>query len=360
MPDAKEFLEGPVASTEEGVKAIEIKLLEQEHRLFAAIRNFFHRKKWEKDDPRRRATLVALFWVWFAPTTIAIGGGGLTLGVLIWQGFEFKKQNDLFRDQNEYFRSQLEKMDSQQTAMHDENRRAERTRLIGVLWDTKQIGVLRKEVVPVANARTRTESLKRFLEIERELGVKTVLAGAQLSDLALIADAFDLRGVILFGADLHGASLFDADLRGADLRGANLRGAQLAHADLRRADLRGADLRGASLICADLRGANLRGANLRGAFFFFADLSDAELISADLRSANLGMAGLRRTNLRRADLIDVELYGADLSGANLSRARVSIERPFWLPEEWKTIATDKPEGWRIQNLYGFSDQRVSP
>ncbi len=41
---------------------VEAQLLEQEHRLISCLTNFFSRKKWTKDDPRRKATIISLLW----------------------------------------------------------------------------------------------------------------------------------------------------------------------------------------------------------------------------------------------------------------------------------------------------------
>lgn len=84
---------------------LESKLLEQEHRPFTIIKNFFERTKWGKEDPRRKAIKVSFFWrLFFSPGVLAASGGIiaiLSLSILVWQTCILIKQNSLITIQNE-------------------------------------------------------------------------------------------------------------------------------------------------------------------------------------------------------------------------------------------------------------------
>ena len=127
-------------------------------------------------------------------------------------------------------------------------------------------------------------------------------------------------------------NLKNAGLDTADLREITLRDACLKEADLRRANLRGADLRGSDLREADLRGADLRNADLSDTC-----LADANLLPYDetnpskLNANNLSNGTepndidpsddhLTPADLRDANLSNADLTGAYLTGANLRGA----------------------------------------
>ena len=52
------------------LEAIEVKLIESEHRWPHIIRNFVERKQWPEGDTRRRGAWLAALWRVFAPATI--------------------------------------------------------------------------------------------------------------------------------------------------------------------------------------------------------------------------------------------------------------------------------------------------
>ncbi len=307
-----------------GLVRVEARLIRQEHRPRAALRNFMARKQWPAGDPRRRACWQALIWAWFGPTTVALGAAA-TLVALIWQ--------------NRLMAHQLNTMDTQFMLAEKANREAERTQLIGVLWDVK-VDITTKEKVPVASPRTRKEALLRFVELERERFEEKEdphdwstypidLSGAQLSDIFA-------PGLIL--GNMSQISLKGADLRGADLRGAHLEGAILFEAHLEGADLSEAHFEGAILFEAHLEGA---------------DLSKAHFEGANLRFAQLEGAYLGYTHLEGARLWPFGLKGARLHRPYLEGAIVGDQHPSWLDEEdWTTvpIESDRPavQKWEIR------------
>lgn len=98
--------------TEERLIQLEKKLIEQEHRPTHILFNFFNRKKYSKNDQRRKATKKALVWrLLFSPTVIATTSGGTiaitTLFFLFWQNTLLRDQNNLIQDQNQFFRRQI-------------------------------------------------------------------------------------------------------------------------------------------------------------------------------------------------------------------------------------------------------------
>ena len=99
-------------NTEEKLIQLEKKLIEQEHRPTHILFNFFNRKKYPKNDERRKATKKALIWrLLFSPTVIATTSGGIiafaTLFFLFWQNSLLTDQNNLIQDQNQFFRRQI-------------------------------------------------------------------------------------------------------------------------------------------------------------------------------------------------------------------------------------------------------------
>lgn len=84
---------------------IEKRLIEQEHRPWQVITNFFYRKKkWANDTGKQNAAKAALLWrILYSPTVIAVSGGLIAILTLL----ELKRQNTIIQEQNNYFKQQL-------------------------------------------------------------------------------------------------------------------------------------------------------------------------------------------------------------------------------------------------------------
>jgi len=84
---------------------LESRLIEQEHRITHIVYNFSFQKKMfpNPNDPRRLACSRAVIWrIFSAPTTFLAGSGiigGLTLGILLWQTFLQRENNQLLQRQ---------------------------------------------------------------------------------------------------------------------------------------------------------------------------------------------------------------------------------------------------------------------
>jgi len=199
---------------EEKISKIEVKLIEQEHRLFNVLENYFiNRKKWDINDPRRTAATKALFWkIFFSPGTIAATGGivaTITLFVLFQQNSLFKEQNQIMSKQNQFFQTQIK----QQEQQYDLQRR---TDLISILYGDGY------------DSRTKSEALLEFVELEKKrvaddsvrivkkvLDEKINLSGSNLSSVIL-------EGQKLTNINFEGANFYRANLQAVDFSGSNL------------------------------------------------------------------------------------------------------------------------------------------
>jgi hypothetical protein len=92
---------------------LEARFIEQEHRIVRVVQNYFDRKRWPPDDPRRVAARNAVIWRVLTPGTAAVAAGGLvaiaTLVVLVWQTRLIAEQNEFFRDQNQKLQVQIDR-----------------------------------------------------------------------------------------------------------------------------------------------------------------------------------------------------------------------------------------------------------
>lgn len=248
----------------ERIDDIEVRLVAQEHRLFAVLQNFFiERPKWPKGDPRRDAAASAIIWcIFFSPGTVAIAGGLIgmaTLAVLVWQNALIKEQNAYFQEQNKQQQIQIEAQDRVST-------QSQRTRAIEVIYGTQFTG----------NPRIKAEAIRTLVVIERSRIAQgnNVFPSAYVNlhdaDLSRIhIDNFDLKMVSFRNSDLSNAILVGINLQGSAFRFANLKSANFHNsnltetfwdsADLSFSDLSGADLKGANMVRADFRNADIDG-----------------------------------------------------------------------------------------------------
>lgn len=245
---------------------IEVRLVAQEHRLFAVLQNFFiERPKWPKGDPRRDAAARAIIWcIFFSPGTVAIAGGLIgiaTLAVLVWQNALIKEQNAYFQEQNRQQQIQIESQDRVST-------QSQRTRAIEVIYGKQFNG----------NPRIKAEAVRTLVVIER-------------SRIAQGNNVFPSAYVNLHDADLSKIQIDNFDLKMISFRNSNLSDAILV----------GINLSGSAFRFANLQRANFHNSNLTETFWDSADLSYADLSGADLNGANMV-----RVNFRNADIDGVK------------------------------------------------------
>lgn len=327
-------------------------LIEQEHRGFRILTNFFvEKRKWPKGDPRHDAAWKALLYRFLlSPGMIAVAGGtvgALSVGLLAWHGMILRDQYKEMAHQNEEFRNQTAAITEQNRQQAERFQLQRRTELIAILYegidgeDTIE-GPTYNHRIPKANARTRSEALAEFHQLERTRLNEFIgpierptlfsppqprpdLTGALLSDVKARGAMFagtDFSSANLSGVDFSVANLADANFSAANLAGAGLSWADLTGADLGDANLSAADLGSASLSHATLDSANLSDARLLDSNLSDAILNWANLSGADLAIANLGGVQLMHANLTRADLKDANLAFATLSEADLSFAQL--------------------------------------
>lgn len=202
----------------EKIEKIEVKLIEQEHRPFVILNNFFiKRKKWTKDDPRQIAATKAIIWrLFFSPTVVALTGGFialLSLGVFVWQ-------NTLISKQNNFFQAQIKQQDEQYKLQR-------RTELIRILYEKSDI-------------RLKKEALIEFIELERlERKQRKVddLSQINLSNVGL--NGIRLENVDLSNLNFEGASFQQATLIDVNFENCNFIDAQLLGIDLLEVGLKG-------------------------------------------------------------------------------------------------------------------------
>ena len=228
---------------EEKLKKIEAELLEQEHRPFKILWNYFNRKNRFKDskDKRRKAVTKAVIWrLFISPTTIAIATSGL-LGYLSL--FLLYKQTNLFKNQNKFIQ--------QQTHLAEASRRSSQMFIMGeVLSD------INTELKDPLNSRDTLSNtlVGRIIGLSRSMKPYKYLVGDSLINKPLSPERGQLL-IALVESKIDSTFFVDKILKGSDFSSAELNGANLS----------GANLNGVNLNMAQLNSANLKNANLKNA-----------------------------------------------------------------------------------------------
>ena len=147
-------------------------LVEQEHRFFKVLTNFFiSRRKWPKDDKRRAASAKALLYsIFFSPTTVAVTGGTvaiISLFILYDQTDAMKEQNVAIVEQNQLLLEQNNQQDDQFV-----NQRL--TELTKILYDT---------TVSEYTGKLKTEALYEYIQLKRRRTLPNQLVGLQNAQL---------------------------------------------------------------------------------------------------------------------------------------------------------------------------------
>ena len=316
MPSPEE-LELQVKELRAQLAEVSASVVEQEHRAFPILKNFFiERNKWEPGDPRRDAASKALLWrIFFSPGVVAATGGTLALVTAVLLGV----QTYLFREQNAAIRESL-------SQTRDQFQLARRTELLAALYETMpnpEFAADRPEsdrnpkVVPRFTARTRGEALLELVALESAKSGESEQRSPQRIG--------DLTGSLLQQVVLPGANLPHINLELADLSNARLSGANLERSNLRRS----------RLVFTDLRSANLANADLRGADFAHTALQDACLTGADLRVGMLHEGTVLDALEQGTGASSVALFGTPVSQSQLSTACSEPDHPPKLPDGLK-------------------------
>jgi len=245
------------------ITKLEEQIVDQEHRLFPVLKNFFiDRRSWPPSDPRRAASARALIWaLFFSPGTVVFAGGVTalaTLGVLVWQ-------NTLIREQNTYFRDQISQQQIQIEAQNELNLQMRRDQSITKIYDA------------ATHPRVKSESIRTLLALNQ----KTLLHDAPLD--GIVVENVEMDYVSFVGSSMKGSSLMSSRMKYGFFRGSDLTGANLAHSDLT-----GTLWSGANLTDADLTKANIEDANMLGVSLVRADLNGVNnWQSAYFKDANI-------------------------------------------------------------------------
>lgn len=272
--------------TEKKLLELEARIVEQEHRLFPVLNNFFiTRRKWTEDDPRRDAAVKALLWrIFFSPGTVAVTGAGIglvTLAVMVWQNFLIKEQNQYFREQ---IAQQQQQLDAQQRVANQSTRSEAIERIYGPMY--------------AKNTRVKAEAVRSLLAVERLI----VASGTN----TLPTDYINLHD-----AELQAAWLDSADLRKTSFRKAILSKAVFNNAKLGESSFRFVDAEGASFLSCQLNDAQ----------FAFADISFAQYSHANLKGTLFTRCKLVEADFSKADLEKCSFVGCDLASADFAEVK---------------------------------------
>jgi len=260
---------------------LEAKLIEQEHRLFTLVWNFFNRnRKWEKDDIRRSAAVKAIFWrILFSPAIIAIGAGGF-LGFL--SIFFLWKQNDLLANQNKLIANQNSHIKIQ-TYLTESNRRSNQMFVMGdVLSDlndelsnkknTKHTlsTTLSGRIIGLSRAMSPykymvNDSLtKKYISPERSQLLISLLA----SDIDSLQISYLFSVSNFSHSDIQNIQINNGVLNNVIMNNSNLRNVDFDRCLMMNANFEDSDIRDSNFTESDLDGLSFRNSDLSKAKFY--------------------------------------------------------------------------------------------
>ncbi len=279
---------------EENVKRldkVELKLLEQEHRLIPAFLNLI--KGWDSKK-ERFASFKALLFVFFSSGTVTAIGVSVTalLGLVIaYKANEILSlQNDLILQQtylaestrrsslNFELSSILDEIDEELDYLDENLRTSEHGNFQSVRVAINLSPRLQGRIIALSN------SLKPYKYLD-EKGVLTRPLSPERGQLliSLINSNVNINYVLskanFMYADLEGNSFVTNNFSNAKLSWANLNKVNFHGAILISTDFSKAELRNANFAFSKLNGANFKGAIINGANFEGAYLPRAEMFT---------------------------------------------------------------------------------
>lgn len=300
---------------------LEAKLLEQEHRPFKLIWNFWNREKFkDENDIRKKAVTKALFYrLIFSPTTLALTGTGI---ISIMTIYFLYRQTNLFEFQNELLESQNVLTNSQNSLVKLQNSNLEKQTLLFEESSRQSFYMsMLDQLFKDINIETKTNDklsktlTERIIWLSRTIKPYRYLDG----DSTKIHPISPEKGYLLMALVGNGinpeflndkvlskANFDYADLEYADLKGLNLKNISLKYANLRYAKLQQTDFSFAKLNSATFHGSKLNNANfyksrLDGAIFERCDLESSSFHKASINNCNFLSANLENTNFTSAD-----------------------------------------------------------
>lgn len=145
---------------ETSLKDIELKLLEQEHRLIPAIQNFYEFRKHPENEYRSAVLKALLFRLFFSPSSVALSGLVIGLATI----FVMMLSNDKIEDQNGIITAQNGLIKQQNQSILKQINYSQIDRIQLRFKDTKYAAV------------SRANDIKRYKSLNTELGEDTTIS----------------------------------------------------------------------------------------------------------------------------------------------------------------------------------------
>ncbi|MBX2826524.1 MAG: pentapeptide repeat-containing protein [Flavobacteriaceae bacterium] len=299
--------EKPLEDTETRLEKLELKILEQEHRIIPAFLNLF--KKWD-NKKERIAAVRAIAFVLFSSGTATAVGITITavMGVIIANRANeiLDRQNALIDDQNTFTENQ--------TFLEESTRRSALTFELSSILDkideeldlqevenpelitapNRQLSSrLNGRIIALSNSLKPYKYLDENGELTRPLSPERGQLLISIVNSYLFTDYMqskmnfsyaDLEGIDLFKQNASYVNLSQMNLNHANLKKGNFYGARFVSTNLAWADLENSLMRYANLSYANLKKANLEGCDFEGAYLPNAEMfAGAKMDSIELR-----------------------------------------------------------------------------
>ncbi|SHI44355.1 pentapeptide repeat-containing protein [Aquimarina spongiae] len=359
---------------------LEAKLIRQEHRLIALLRNFFiHRNRtWKKGDPRNKAARNAFFWgLFFSPTTVSIvfTGGILSLFTV----YLMNKQNKLLQSQNKLIQYQNMRI-SQQTHLFEAERVSSLVFLFNNIMDKIDEELKNPENISrqlsdqlCARIISLSRRLKPYKQLNIEKGIldkkmyspergqllinlieaklnqETYIKIFKKSDFSYshlpnynFGDYTFIKGINLSNSNLQSIVIDNSDLSEGNFSYSNMSNAKIKNCDLSLTSFKGTNLFGSTIdqINFDYLNKKYKNDSVSDSFdrmvyileknvntpdkrqFISIVLDDANLINAQFNNIKFDDASFICTNLNGAILQKVNFDECQMSNANFLNAKL--------------------------------------
>jgi len=275
---------------------LEAKLLEQEHRPFRLVWNFFTRKrKFPKNDPRRKAVTKAIIWRLFvSPTTIAITLSGF-LGYATL--YFMNRQTELLDNQN--------KLIKEQTTLIDGSRRSSQMVLLnGLMKDINyELKINNNSLSKQLNTRIISLShlIKPYKIFDYKKGNISPLISPERGQLFHLLMIYKKNGL-----NLSDSLFWDSDFKYSDLNNQWLENINASFCNLRYSSIDNTIFHGADFTDSDLRDSYIKDTGFIGANMSRVDLRNSKVIDSNLSETKLEKADLRGTEFIKMNLSTIK------------------------------------------------------
>lgn len=289
------------------IEKLELKILEQEHRIIPAFINLF--KKW-KNKKERFATIRALAFVLFSSGTVTAVGVTITaiMGILIASRANaiLDTQNGLIKTQNRFTENQ--------TYLEESTRRSALTFELSSILDEideeldlqeskepRLINFPGRQLSSRLNGRiiALSNSLKPYKYLNENGNLSRLLSPERAQLLISLVNSYlytdymqrminlsysDLEGIEFFRQNSSNVNLSQMKLNNSNMKNGNFHGVKFVLTNLSNADLGNSIMKFSNLSFANLKGANLNGCDFEGAYLPNAEMfKEAKMDSIELR-----------------------------------------------------------------------------